>query len=217
MERRQVCPGCGVRLRGGPSVVSPQSGVILVSSLLSLGKLYGSVMLILWRCSRPRGDQTAFISHLLLQHLLGAELVMFPLPFLTKYSTHTHDHTLGVAVWKVHDSQGVMSCVCLSSCFNSLPVPLMKPHWGLWLPCTIRPAPVGPVCCCTFKPSLHKDSDCFLWPAVFRLCGTLLLPVVSDRGATVAALPLNATTLDAFLIFAQLQVYILQSCPVHHC
>lgn len=119
-------------------------------------------MLILWRCSHPRGDQTAFISRSLSQHLLGAELVMFPLLLLTKYSTHTHDHTLWVTVWKVHDGQGVMSCVCLSSCFSSLPVPLMKPHWGLWLPCTIRPAPVGLVCCCMFRPSLHKDSDCDL-------------------------------------------------------
>lgn len=170
-------------------------------------------MLILWRCSHLRGDQTALISHSLLQHLLGAELVMFPLPLLTKYSTHTHDHTLWVTVWKVHDGQGVMSCVCLSSCFNSLPVPLIKPQWGLWLLCTVRPAPVGPVCCCTFKPSLHKD--CFLWPPVSSvwLCGILLLPVASqaDREATVAVLQLNASTWDAFLIFAQLRVYILQS------
>lgn len=31
--------------------------------------------------------------------------------------TNTHDHTLWVMVWKVHDSQGVMSCMCLSTCF----------------------------------------------------------------------------------------------------
>lgn len=59
--------------------------------------------------------------------------------------TNTHDHTLWVMVWKVHDSQGVMSCMCLSSCFNSLPVPLMKPHWGRLLAPGLAPPGTAPV------------------------------------------------------------------------
>lgn len=68
--------------------------------------------------------------------------------------TNTHDHTLWVMVWKVHDSQGVMSCMCLSSCFNSLPVPLMKPHWGRWLPPGLPP----PDCTCRCYVLLQEAS-----------------------------------------------------------
>lgn len=77
----------------------------------------------------------------------------------THTCTHscTHTHKLWAAVWKVHDSEEVMSCVCLPSCFISLPVPLMKPQWASRRSPATQPAPASLLRCCpaTGSPGPH--------------------------------------------------------------